>query len=494
MNKKKLFIFIILILFFISIYANISVCATTLVFTYNDKEYLISYEADDTAASYNGPIFEEDFGRIIFSDMVLTIDVDNLSYIIGSNSEEAIFYLDDLDDVKDYQDFKYGLMNACMNDDFYNIYNSKNTFSEDINDEYYDVNLSLSANKSILNQIYNAFIMNAMQEIDDGFEYLWSHDIEVLNILKEDYLSFGNNISSLNEYASSLSYSSFSDMIDDYNNKVSFDMLKDEDVSKLSRLIRAHDDEEIYYTFEEATIEISDLVYEKCFNSRNTYLDSLKEELSEAYSRAEEMILLFQAKERFRNYFNEFRENLDYNLYDYLDEINVIINEASIELENINYHQDVYDLKDEVLNKINSLKTKTISTYNGEIEASNGVSIDASLTIKKAKNEDFSEAAYDINIQGDDTSSQSYKVSIYDVELKHDEIDVYIINNKGIKKRLESTYENNVLTIETDTLGKVYVVRKKDAPWGQMAIVFGSLFIVSAITIIFLNRGKKDEE
>ena len=494
MKKKKLLLFIILCLFLISIY-SITLLADTYTYVYNDKEYTISYEYEgNSATNYEGPMFEEDFGRIIFSNMVITIEVDNNTYIIESNKEESMFYLDDLDDVEDYQEYKDTLVNTCMNDEFYNIYNSKNAFYESISNKYYDVDLSLNENKNSLSVIYDSFIESAIKEMDDNYEYLYSHDIEVLNIIKDDYLNLGGTTTSLNTYAIDISYASFNDMIDDYNTKVSFDLLKDEKMMMIYRLIRAHDDEDIYNTLEEATTLLYDLKYEKCLSNRVSYLVSLKEELEEVYTSAKDMIFLFQAKERFRNYFTEYKDNLDYYMYDLQDEINLIIEEATIKLEDINYYEAVYELKDETLNKINNLKISTLSTYNGEIEASDGINADASLVIKEVKNEDFSEAAYDISLVGDTASKQAYKISIYDVELKHDDVDVYIINNKGIKSKLDSTYENNVLTIETDTLGKVYVVRKNEAPWGEMAIVFGGLLLVTVATLVVLNRGKKDEE
>ena len=371
MKKKKLLLFIILCLFLISIY-GITLLADTYTYVYNDKEYTISYEYEgNSATNYEGPMFEEDFGRIIFSNMVITIEVDNNTYIIESNKEESMFYLDDLDDVEDYQEYKDTLVNTCMNDDFYNIYNSKNAFDESISNKYYDVDLSLNENKNSLSVIYDSFIESAIKEIDDNYEYLYGHDIEVLNIIKDDYLNLGGTTTNLNTYAIDISYASFSDMIDDYNTKVSFDLAKDEKMMMIYRLIRAHDDEDIYNTLEEA------------------------------YTSARDMIFLFQAKERFRNYFTEYKYNLDYYMYDLQDEINLIIEEASIKLEDIDYYIDVYELKDETLNKINNLKINTLSTYNGEIEASDGINADASLVIKEVKNEDFSEAAYDISLVGD---------------------------------------------------------------------------------------------
>ena len=267
MKNKKLLLFIILCLFLISIY-SINLFADTYTYEYNDKEYTISYEYEEnTATNYEGPMFEEDFGRIIFSNMVITIEVDNNTYIIESNEEESMFYLDNLDDVKDYQEYKDTLVNTCMNDDFYNIYNSKNVFYESISNKYYDVDLSLEENKENLNIIYDSFIENAIKEIDDNFEYLYDHDIEVLNIIKEDYLSLGGSTTSLNTYANDISYANFNDMIDDYNTKVSFDLVKDEKMMMLYRLIRAHDDEDIYNTLEDATTLLYDLKYEKCLNN-----------------------------------------------------------------------------------------------------------------------------------------------------------------------------------------------------------------------------------
>ena len=71
---------------------------------------------------------------------------------------------------------------------------------------------------------------------------------------------------------------------------------------------------------------------------------------------------------------------------------------------------------------------------------------------------------------------------------------ISVKNLNGEKVKLRSNYENNTLTVETDTLGTIYVVRKNEAPWGQMAIVFGSLFTVLIATLIIFNRGKKNEE
>lgn len=494
MKKKKLLFFIIPCLFLIFIY-NIGILADSFSYIYNDKEYTISYEYEENnPTSYEGPIFEEDLGRIIFSNMQVTIEVEGSTYIIESNKEESVFYLDDLDDVEEFQDYKNTLINLCMNDNFYNVYNSQNTFNEKITSEVYDVDLTKDANKNKLNLLYDSFVEDAIKEIDSNFENIWGHDIEVISTIKEDYVNLMNNASSLDSYASAISYTSFNDMIEDYNTKVSFDEFKDENIMMLSRLIRAHDDEDIYFTFEEATGTLSDLKYEKCLSERKAYLTSLKEDLNDAYIEGRDSIYLYQAKERFRNYFSEYTDSLDYYMYDLIDEINQIIDDACNQLENINYYADVYNLKDETLNKINNLKTNTLSTNNGKIEASDGINPDASLIIKEARNEDFSEAAYDISIEGNTDSKQSYKVSIYDVELKNKQVDVYIVNNKGIKSKLDSTYENNVLTIETDTLGKVYVVERKEAPWGQMAIVFGSLFVLTIVSIVVLNRGKKDEE
>ena len=84
-------------------------------------------------------------------------------------------------------------------------------------------------------------------------------------------------------------------------------------------------------------------------------------------------------------------------------------------------------------------------------------------------------------------------IEIYDVDLSHADIEVYRIYN-GEKIKLHSAYVNNCLSVETDTLGTIYVVRKLNAPWGQMAIVFGILFSLLIGTIIFFSvDGKKHE-
>ena len=495
---KKIFCFLIIfVLIFVFSFAFVNVYANEETYNIDGVDYTICYENGDSATG--GLYVLEEEGVIMFSVSPVTISYDGKSYVIVSSASEASFSISDLVFVEEYYELKRQINENVNEYPYVDIDDAKEIFNSEFQYNYYDVEISLEENKNNLIDYYlNVFIFRALINMNDIFETLNYEDLSTLYSIETFYLSLrADGKEQLDGIVLEFGYDTFDDLLEDFANKSNFNEEIVAVSMELSNTIYAHDEERIYSILSTYLDEISNLSYEPCYDNRSEYYDSLLSSLKNSFEEGKYAIKLFQAKERFRNYFHEFYENaFERKLYkeEDLNSIGEYISEAVQSVENYEEIDAVNNLKNEVLEYIKSFNILSIDTSNGSISSEEGINSDAILYIDEIETKD-NVTTYDINLYGisaEELENQNYTISIYDVQLKYVDIEVYREFN-GERIKLHSEYVNNVLTVDTDSLGTIYVVGVKKAPWGQMAIVFGTLFTLLAVTIIFFDRGKKHE-
>ena len=495
MKFKKSLCFLFFLFLFILV-LNMHLNGEVLVYTYDDIEYTFTYEDASDAATKANFRFDETEGIIYFSNMEIEIAYDDKAYKIYANQENNTFYLSSLSDVEEFYNHKETAINIINDDNLYNIEEEREMIIAEIADIYYDVNMSLDDNKYIITSMYSSFLANVMMAKKSIFSDLTRADLETIKTLI--YATYDLNENGLDPlFVSDIGYDKAEDYIEDVNYKIMFDENRDYILKELENKIRYHDPEQIYEIIDDAKSSMDMLEYYPNSDDMYALFASLSNLLNNIQVSYEENILLFQEKNRFHNYFSVFSENIKQNqIYDE-DGVNQIINhiiEYSSYVDNANNYLELIEYKNELMELINDVPIKQIESEKGKVSVDGSLSSDATLTITDAENKGNSEKAYDISINASNASNDNvYNIEIYDVDLRYTDIEVYRIYN-GEKVKLHSEYANNCLSVQTDTLGTIYVERRLNAPWGQMAIVFGILFALLISTIIFFNiDGKKDE-
>ena len=497
LKKYCYFLFFIFLFILISNYLFTKVYADTEVYEYDGTEYTFTF-TQNGAASKNFS-FDSENGLIDFHDTELEIAYDGKSYIlINSSTDELKFGISELSKVEEFYTYKEDVYNLINDDKLYNVDEARSYALEEFDYIYFDVSMDLDENKKSVNSFYLSFVYNVMFYKHDNFADLIREDYETLQKVIYKYYEIDEYAEENFEYMiSDLGYDSSSDFLEDVNYKVMFDENKEFTLQELKGRIRYHDGEEIYAILEDAVLEMNELEYNSNSEDMSALFNSLCESLYTIQANIEESILFFQERVRFYNYFSEFYEKAKVNnTYDEegFNKISELIQEYGDLVDSSEEYIQIVTYKESLLEEIRAIPIKQVESDKGRVSVDGTLSSDATLTITEVENKGNSEKAYDISIDAStESEGNTYSVEIYDVDLSHADIEVYRIYN-GEKIKLHSAYVNNCLSVETDTLGTIYVVRKLNAPWGQMAIVFGILFSLLIGTIIFFSvDGKKHE-
>lgn len=500
MKKIKYFIIFILLIFMMFSYAFINTKAFEETYEIDGVEYTVSYEENSATG---GPKILDAEGVILFSEGEITITCGDESYTIYTSNyeEESSFEFSDFYLLREFYQYKDQILNNVLDPSYVGVTEAQSSFKEEYDYLYYDVSTSLEENKMIINDYYkNVFVHFAIMELYDNYDYLNRDNINTLERIAYVY----NELPSIEDPDNmgldgcviEYGYETYDDLYADFNYKVSFSESIESAMMMLEESVYAHDSSEIYDVISEYSLQLADLSYEQCFSEAYLYYDDLMASLEGIVDMGIDAVKLFQAKERFENYFNEFLiNNKDLYKEEDFEDIRNYVEHAIKSVEGLESKDEVDNLKYEVLEYIKTFNVLSIDTSNGSITSENGIDSGAILYIDQLEQTD-NVTTYDIGLYGvneEDLENNSYTISIYDVQTKYIDIEVYREYN-GSKVKLHSEYVNNVLTIDTDTLGTIYVVGVKKAPWGEMAIVFGCLFVVLFGVIIFFNVGDKNEK
>ena len=496
MKIKKCLYFLLFIFLFILVsnYLDLKVYAVTETYEYNGMDYTFTYEnISATAASFR---FDRETGLMDFDNIIIEISYADKSYIISGNQEKNSFYLSDLSNVEEFYTQKDKALEIINDENLYNVDEEREYIIEELANVYYDVGMSIEDNKSGITSMYSSFVANVMMNKKNIFSDLTRDDLETIKTLV--YATYDLNENGLDSiFVSDLGYEKAEDYTEDINYKIMFDENREYTLDNLKAKIRHHDSEDIYSIIDDAVSQMSALEYYPNSDDMYALYESLCNSLYDIQAITEESILFFQERIRFYNYFSELYEKAkSNNTYDEdgLNALSEFIQEYNEYVDGAEEYSQVVNYKQELIAKINTIPIKQIESEKGKVSVDGTLSSDATLTITEAENKGNSDKAYDISIDASDTSDgNTYNVEIYDVDLRYADIEVYRIYN-GKKVNLHSEYVNNCLRVETDTLGTIYVAKKINAPWGQMAIVFGVLFSLLIGTIIFFSvDGKKHE-
>ena len=496
MKIKKCFYFLLFIFLFVLVsnYLDLKVYAVTETYEYDGTEYSFTYENNGAASS--SFTFDSETGLMSFDQIEVEIAYDNKSYKIKGNQEKNTLYISDLSNVEEFYNHKDKALIIINDENLYNVDEEREYIIEELANVYYDVGMSIDENKSEITGRYSSFVANVMMNKKNIFSDLTRDDLETIKTLV--YATYDLDENGLDSiFVSDLGYEKAEDYIEDINYKIMFEENREYILDNLKAKIRYHDSEDIYSIIDDAVSQMSELEYYPNSDDMYALYESLCNSLYDIQAITEESILFFQERVRFYNYFSEFYEKAKSNntydedgmnaLSEYIQEYNEYVDSAEEYIAIVNYKQ-------ELLAKINTIPIKQIESEKGKVSVDGTLSSDATLTITEAENKGNSDKAYDISIDAStESEGNTYNVEIYDVDLRYTDIEVYRIYN-GEKVKLHSEYVNNCVRVETDTLGTIYIARKVNAPWGQMAIVFGVLFSLLIGTIIFFSvDGKKHE-